>query len=1158
MAFRDNLTTTELNSRSDTCFDMLVRSAIDSGLQSPVNSVIQIINRGIGSEYIPPLQIVERPLEAQAGSVEWYCQQLGTGIGVVADLAALRAAGRGLGSRLGMEKAGLKIGLLRVEQGALESTLVGKAAGAFTLGAAYEGIFRPVHSGEEHEFWSARFKNGLAGGATLASLDLSLRALNPLASKAISNEANFALRSARNLAVGSVGGFGAGVTNAAVRSALSDWEFRTSDLLTSGAQYAVAGSVFRTPFLLNPVQKTSLNPERELRATMELATAAGAGEKFSQQLSEFQQRAANQGLSMQEVARTYAAIGSFMRSDSSVGIGRAELNALSLQCLKNAAAPYTIDQGINNTCNVTTVEGRLYTVSPSDAISVVSKIALDGKFRTRGGSLITLDTLQLQPDDEAKSTLLTMDSGKRLYASQLFQHGAINTYWQTARYTPDLREVPKGSLEYRVQNSKGAEGTNPAMPRQEQIVDRSSGESVVLRFQGELINSPKLTLEKMLQVERALTGRLERSRMVDGAIPASTKDIMRPHSAEELKEHLKRTKADKGFPITLQMDVRAEAFWQPNFGDRPVVVNSFRDNFCHVLQIVDFDEANNKVYIDGSWGVEKDFLDKPNGKPALTLEQTFTLIQDHASKVSHLMVSHNKEFSEDAVRVVQSWTNLRTAHLGDTNITDKSIVNFQGNAELTFLDVSGCKITNEGFSSLNKLVKLEQISLNRTQVTKDILPQLGNYPNLRELDVSGTTITPADIAAAADKLRNLKFVCLSAHMLTPQALTELNTKIPGIQVGFRLDSGKDHAYIWTNHASGDRTRVDSVAVDSAPAGEVTRNWLHSLKNLPELKTVYISRTKLAEADLAKLNALSTIDNLQLPDCDVTDGVITHLSALTRLKSLVLPKTKTTGAMVEQFTQLEHLNLADTKANDEGLKNIDRLTRLFSIDLSDTQITDASTHKLSRLPALRYLNLAGTSVSDAGVRQLPLRLLVQLNLADTKITDSSMPTLAASQVESLNLDDTAVTSAGISKLKTSTNLTKLSAQGLNCSVAAASDLASIPTLTELILSKATISDAEVEKLSASRSLQSLNLAQTNVSDRSVASLLRMRTHSLDLQGTKVTADGIKRLVSSHPSLKSLTVSDDMCTDAERIELLRTHPAVQVVRVHKPVVAPVIAR
>lgn len=188
---------------------------------------------------------------------------------MVADLAALRAAGRGLGSRLGMEKAGLKIGLLRVEQGALESTLVGKAAGAFTLGAVYEGIFRPVHSGEEHEFWSARFKNGLAGGATLASLDLSLRALNPLASKAISNEANFALRSARNLAVGSVAGFGAGVTNAAVRSALSDWEFRTSDLLTSGAQYAVAGSVFRTPFLLNPVQKTSLNPERELRATME-------------------------------------------------------------------------------------------------------------------------------------------------------------------------------------------------------------------------------------------------------------------------------------------------------------------------------------------------------------------------------------------------------------------------------------------------------------------------------------------------------------------------------------------------------------------------------------------------------------------------------------------------------------------------------------------------------------------------------------------------------------------------------------------------------------------------------------------------------------------------------------------------------------------------
>ncbi len=1122
---------------------------MEAGVQAPINGLIQLANRGIGSEFIPPLQLYEKPLDAETGSAEWYCQQFGTGTGVLLDLVALRAAGRGIASRCGLQGAGLKLGLLRTEQVAagevVQRTFLGSALGSFALGATYEGVFRPVHPDEQHEFWSARFKNAISGGTTLATMDMSLRGTQPLANRLISNDRNFGLVLGRNLTVGGLAGFNTGVTNAVVRSALSDGEFRAKDILSSGGQYAFTGAILHgSPFLLNPVQKSTLNPERERRTLINLASGAGIGEDVGAQLALLEERAAKDGLSRQEIARTYSTSANFLRAESVVGVTREHLSALSLQCIRNAANPRGIDQGVNNTCNVTTIEGRLYSVSPSDAIRVVSNIALNGKFRTAGGTLISLDAGQLQPDEEARVTLKAdVGSGKRLYASQLFQHGAVNSFWQTATEAPDGRTVKKGSLEYRVDAGRDAGNGQPAIPRREQIIDRSNGENEVIKLNGEVVNSPHLSLDSMLQVERRLTGRLERSRIVDYQLKQSTRDVLKPGSLDELKEQLTRLKSDKKFPVTLGMDVRADSFWKKVFGDRPIVVNSFRDTFYHVVQIVDYDPEKDKVYVDGSWGVGKDFLDKADGKPAMTVADVWSMMQDGSSKVTELRVSGNKDFSEEAVKVVSTWPHLNMVLMRDTKLTDVGLRNFRDNTELKLLDIAGTTVTNAGVGQITDLKKLERLFLSRTKVTADCLDQISSFPNLKDLDVAGTPIKPADACASADKLRHLKSIWFSAEMLTPAALREFGTALPGVQPYFCLTGEGGTGFVQYGHKSGDANRISMISVHEAPVGAAGK-WFETLKNLPELEALYMTKSPLSEEEVGQLSPLTDLTLLSLDGARVTDAGLARLSGLNKLQHLSLVDGAVTGAGVENFAVLRSLILSGTKANDSALKNIDRLRQLEVLDLQDTKVTDDTISVVKRCLQLRNLKLSGTEITDAGVKQLgSLRNLSVLSLDRTKITHESMSALASMRLWSLSLDGTRISAAGLKALAINRSLQVLSLNGTDCDEAAATELGTMSNLTSLDLSRSTIAVAGIEKLSRLPSLHSCNLSETGISDTAIPALLRMPTYVLNVANTKISFDGITRLLSSR-TLGLLTLSTDMCTEDQKTELRRRFPRVSI--------------
>ena len=109
---------------------------------------------------------------------------------------------------------------------------------------------------------------------------------------------------------------------------------------------------------------------------------------------------------------------------------------------------------------------------------------------------------------------------------------------------------------------------------------------------------------------------------------------------------------------------------------------------------------------------------------------------------------------------------------------------------------------------------------------------------------------------------------------------------------------------------------------------------------------------------------------------VTDAVLGHLKALTNLKKLDLLRTEVTDAGLEQLkglTNLKDLNLRRTKLTDAGLEHLKGLTNLEDLDLRRTRVTDAGLANLKGLTRLQSLYLWGTEVSNAGVQGLQTAL-----------------------------------------------------------------------------------------------------------------------------------------------------------------------------------------
>jgi hypothetical protein len=150
-------------------------------------------------------------------------------------------------------------------------------------------------------------------------------------------------------------------------------------------------------------------------------------------------------------------------SGENSGLNLEQRQLLAAGILDNAGSPHNIDQGRFSTCNVATIEERLYSLNPEQAARIVAQVGLTGAYRAPDGFTATLPHGSITPDDEAAVPPASdRADGLRNYASQIMAMALINDHWQ--RRNPALR-FERGPLE-------STDGTGEAIFENGRLINR--------------------------------------------------------------------------------------------------------------------------------------------------------------------------------------------------------------------------------------------------------------------------------------------------------------------------------------------------------------------------------------------------------------------------------------------------------------------------------------------------------------------------------------------------------------------------------------------------------------------------------------------------------------------------------------------------------------
>lgn len=238
--------------------------------------------------------------------------------------------------------------------------------------------------------------------------------------------------------------------------------------------------------------------------------------------------------------------------------------------------------------------------------------------------------------------------------------------------------------------------------------------------------------------------------------------------------------------------------------------------------------------------------------------------------------------------------------------------------------------------------------------------------------------------------------------------------------------------------------------------------------------------------------------------------------------------------------LERLDLSHTRITDEGLLHLKSATGIRELNLFYAEwITDQGMSAIRNWKMLKRLNLRGTRIAN-GTLEIVSRLtqLEALDIANTQVTDSGMDQLIAlTNLKELGLGRGRVGEADLGFLRMLPSLTSLDLSGARPvppdmggakrrtpSVPAIPEktidaIVQLKNLRRLKLGFSGVSAADLKTLSRLENVEKLGLEEcARVDDQAIAELVHWNgLKYVDLQATKVTAEGLESLRRARPEL-----------------------------------------
>ena len=220
-------------------------------------------------------------------------------------------------------------------------------------------------------------------------------------------------------------------------------------------------------------------------------------EALKQYMDTFEKKASENQLSKNEVANTYQQINRILSCAGDKPLTPELRKQVVGETLRHCADPEIISQGGHNTCNVTAVQVRAYSLHPSKAAKLIADVATTGQYTTETGIKVKLDKESIVPDKEARESM--PEQGHRDYATQLFNLTAVNIWYGAAKPDWHYQQIIEKDEKTHKENVR------------EEIVERSGGKEkpVLNPFTKKPLDSPTLGADQIAFINDAIVGKHE-------------------------------------------------------------------------------------------------------------------------------------------------------------------------------------------------------------------------------------------------------------------------------------------------------------------------------------------------------------------------------------------------------------------------------------------------------------------------------------------------------------------------------------------------------------------------------------------------------------------------------------------------------------------------
>jgi internalin A len=237
--------------------------------------------------------------------------------------------------------------------------------------------------------------------------------------------------------------------------------------------------------------------------------------------------------------------------------------------------------------------------------------------------------------------------------------------------------------------------------------------------------------------------------------------------------------------------------------------------------------------------------------------------------------------TDDGVNSLATLTTLRELHLSDTGVSDAGMKWLKGLHNLHTLDLRGTQVTDVGVDELRGLRNLRTLSLDRSRVTSHLLRGLreagllhalaqakgrddqrpAGPDSVTSLDLYNTRVT-GDVVKELKELDNLRELRLGSTGVTDEGLKELRAL----------------------------THLEVLTLDACPG--VTDAGMKELAGLSDLRRLTLTGTRAKGPGLRDLRGLDRLLTVDFSRDSVTDDILRNLNSAGMIHTLSTASAQT--------------------------------------------------------------------------------------------------------------------------------------------------------------------------------------------------------------------------------------------------------------------------